>query len=79
MPLDRPIRSARARLLGGLVLSALVLAGAAGCNRLTFIKPNLERRGSESTATCRPATTARRATNCARRSSSTQNRPRPTA
>ncbi|ALN58257.1 type IV pilus biogenesis/stability protein PilW [Lysobacter yananisis] len=49
MPLDRPIRSARARLLGGLVVSALVLAGAAGCNRLTFIKPNLERRGSEST------------------------------
>ncbi|WP_394541082.1 type IV pilus biogenesis/stability protein PilW [Lysobacter enzymogenes] len=49
MPLDRPIRSARARLLGGLVLSALVLAGTAACNRLTFIKPNLERRGSDST------------------------------
>ena len=52
MPLDRPIRSARARLLGGLVLSALVLAGTAACNRLTFIKPKLDHRGYESS---RPA------------------------
>lgn len=47
MPLDRPLR--RARLLGGLALSAALLLGAAGCNRLTFIKPNLERKGYDQT------------------------------
>lgn len=51
MPLERAVRPASGRspgrLLGAWVLSALVLAGSAGCNRLTFIKPNLERKGYE--------------------------------
>lgn len=50
MPLDRPAPSARARLLlRGAVLSALVLAGTAACNRLSFIKPNMERKGYDQT------------------------------
>ncbi|MBN7135865.1 hypothetical protein A7A76_14125 [Lysobacter enzymogenes] len=49
MPLDRPAGSARGRLLGGLILSALVLAGTAACNRLSFIKPNMQRKGFEQT------------------------------
>ncbi|QWP75021.1 type IV pilus biogenesis/stability protein PilW [Lysobacter sp. K5869] len=50
MPLDRPAFSARGRrLLRGALVSALVLAGTAGCNRLTFIKPNMERKGYDQT------------------------------
>ncbi|MFK3649668.1 type IV pilus biogenesis/stability protein PilW [Lysobacter enzymogenes] len=49
MPLDRPLAPFRGRLLRGLLLSALVLVGAAACNRLTFIKPNLERKGYDET------------------------------
>ncbi|BAV97608.1 type IV pilus assembly protein PilF [Lysobacter enzymogenes] len=49
MPLDRPLGSACGRLLGGLILSALVLAGTAACNRLSFIKPNMQRKGYDQT------------------------------
>ncbi|QQP97489.1 type IV pilus biogenesis/stability protein PilW [Lysobacter enzymogenes] len=49
MPLDRSPGALRGRLLRGLMLSALVLVGAAACNRLTFIKPNLERKGYDET------------------------------
>lgn len=47
MPLDRPAVSAGGRLLGGAVLCALVLAGTVGCNRLSFIRPDMKRKGVE--------------------------------
>ena len=46
---DRPIAH-RQFLAIALMVSAAVILGSAGCSRLSFVKPSLERRGLERTA-----------------------------